>query len=103
MPTPSAEPRTEIAEMKDDEKEIARARRLLNGRPYLNTEQAAAYLGISVWRMKEMRKGQNGPRFRYHSRYVRYLIDDLVLWSRSTTGAPATPGRGPSKGEKSNG
>ena len=89
--------------MTDDDDEIARARRMVRGSPYLNTEQAAAYLGVSPWRMKAMRKARTGPRFRRHSRYVRYLIDDLVRWSRSTSPGAADPDRTRDRGETSDG
>ena len=79
--------------MSDHDDEIARARRMIRGSPHLNTEQAAAYLGISVWRMKAMRKAGTGPRYRFHSRYIRYLVDDLVLWSRSQSPVVADPDR----------
>ncbi|QCB55826.1 DNA-binding protein [Sphingopyxis sp. PAMC25046] len=89
--------------MADDDDEIARARGMVRGTPYLNTEQAAAYLGVSAWRMKALRKTGKGPRYRRHSRYVRYLIDDLVLWSRSTSEVAAEADRARSRGEKRDG
>lgn len=88
--------------MADDDDEIARARGTVRGSPYLNTEQAAAYLGVSAWRMKAMRKAGTGPRYRFHSRYIRYLIDDLVLWSRSTSQAATAPDRKRAGGEQAN-
>lgn len=89
--------------MADDDDEIARARRMVRGSPYLNTEQAAHYLGVSPWRMKALRKLGTGPRYRRHSRYVRYLIDDLVHWSRSTSQPAAHPDRAPGSGETNDG
>lgn len=89
--------------MADDDDEIARARRMIRGSPHLNTEQAAAYLGISVWRMKALRKAGNGPRYRFHSRYVRYLVDDLVLWSRSNSPVVTNPDAKRDNGENSDG
>ncbi len=89
--------------MADDDDEIARARGMVRGTPYLTTQQAAAYLGVSAWRMKALRKAGTGPRYRRHSRYVRYLIDDLVLWSRSTSEAVADPKFARGKAEKSDG
>lgn len=89
--------------MADDYDEIARARGMVRGSPYLNSEQAAAYLGVSVWRMKALRKAGTGPRYRFHSRYIRYLIDDLVLWSRSTSQVAKAPDRKREIGEKADG
>jgi hypothetical protein len=62
--------------------EIARAARARRGTPFLSTEQAAFYLGLSARKLQAMRASACGPRFRRHSRYVRYHIDDLDLWSK---------------------
>ncbi len=67
--------------MEDD---IARAGRAKKGSPFLNTEQAGFYLGLSARKLQEMRASGEGPRFRRHSRYVRYHIDDLEAWSEAT-------------------
>jgi hypothetical protein len=69
--------------------EIARAARAKKGSPFLSTEQAAFYLGLSPRKLQAMRSAAEGPRFRRHCRYVRYHIDDLDLWS---SGSPAAPG-----------
>lgn len=66
--------------------EIARATRAKKGSPFLSTEQAAFYLGLSARKMQAMRSAGAGPPFRRHSRYVRYHIDDLDLWSGQTGG-----------------
>jgi hypothetical protein len=66
--------------MIDDE--IARASRAKKGSPFLSTEQAAFYLGLSARKLQVMRAAGGGPTFRRHSRYVRYHIDDLDCWSR---------------------
>lgn len=63
----------------DDEN--VRAARAKKGSPFLSTEQAAFYLGISPRKMQSMRAAGEGPQFRRHSRYVRYHIDDLDAWS----------------------
>ena len=68
--------------MDDD---IARADRAKKGSPFLNTEQAAFYLGLSPRKLRALRTAGTGPRFRRHSRYVRYHIDDLALWSSGVT------------------
>ncbi|WP_155265517.1 helix-turn-helix domain-containing protein [Sphingomonas segetis] len=61
--------------------EIARAARARKGCPFLSTEQAAFYLGLSARKMQALRRDGAGPAFRRHSRYVRYHIDDLDEWS----------------------
>lgn len=71
--------------MDDD---IARAARAKKGSPFLSTEQAAFYLGLSARKLQTMRASGSGPRFRRHSRYVRYHIDDLDAWSRQSGEAP---------------
>jgi hypothetical protein len=68
--------------MDDD---IQRAERAKRGSPYLNTAQAAHYLGISVRTLQRMRAGNAadpGPLPRRHARMVQYHIDDLQAWSR---------------------
>lgn len=67
--------------MEDD---IARAARAKKGSPFLSTEQAGFYLGLSARKMQVMRAAGIGPRFRRHSRYVRYHIDDLDSWSNGS-------------------
>jgi transposase len=67
--------------------EIARAAKAKKGSPFLSTEQAAFYLGLSPRKLQAMRSVSAGPPFRRHSRYVRYHIDDLDSWSR-TSGDP---------------
>ena len=64
--------------MDDD---IARAARAKKGSPFLSTEQAAFYLGLSPRHMQLMRTSACGPEFRRHSRFVRYHINDLDAWS----------------------
>lgn len=67
--------------MEDD---VARASRAKRGSPFLNTEQAAFYLGVSPRKLQEMRSAGEGPPYRRHARYVRYHIDDLEVWSKET-------------------
>ncbi len=74
--------------------EIARARAAKQGSPFLNTEQAAAYLGLSPRQLQYMRAQCTGPRYRLHSRFVRYHVDDLAFWSRSTAPEPGARVRG---------
>ena len=65
----------------DTDDEIARAGRAKRGSPFLNTDQAAAYLKLSIRQLKRLRRAGKGPVFRRHSRYVQYHIDDLDAWS----------------------
>ncbi|WP_296615766.1 helix-turn-helix domain-containing protein [Sphingomonas sp.] len=67
--------------MADDD--IQRAERAKRGSPYLNTAQAAHYLGISERSMQRMRARNEGPVPRRHARMVQYHIDDLDAWSRA--------------------
>lgn len=67
--------------MDDD---IQRAARAKKGSPFLSTEQAAFYLGLSARKLQQMRAAGTGPGFRRHSRYVRYHIDDLDIWSKGS-------------------
>ena len=67
--------------MEDD---IQRAARAKKGSPFLSTEQAAFYLGLSARKLEQMRAAGTGPSFRRHSRYVRYHIEDLDSWSRDS-------------------
>jgi transposase len=68
----------------DDTDATKRAAHAKKGSPFLNTEQAAFYLGLCPRRLQALRSCGDGPRFRRHSRYVRYHIDDLDIWSRNT-------------------
>lgn len=61
--------------------EIARAAKAKKGSPFLNTDQAAFYIGLSRRTLEKMRTHGGGPRFRKHGRYVRYHIVDLDGWS----------------------
>lgn len=70
----------EGAEAVDDD--VTRASRARKGSPFLSTEQAAFYLGISPRQLQQMRGKGTGPFFRRHTRYIRYHIDDLDAWSR---------------------
>lgn len=70
----------------DSDSEIDRAGRARRGSPFLNTEQAAAYLKLSPRQLKRLRRAGKGPNFRRHSRYIQYHIDDLDGWSRGQAG-----------------
>lgn len=66
--------------------EIDRARAAKRGSPFLNTPQAAAYLGISIRLLLKFRRNGGGPIFRRHCRFVQYHIDDLNAWSEANSG-----------------
>jgi hypothetical protein len=68
-----------------DRDDIQRATSARRGSPFLNTEQAAAYLVLSSRQLKRMRVQGTGPVFRRHGRYVQYHIDDLDAWSRENS------------------
>jgi hypothetical protein len=51
--------------------------------PFLNTAQAAFYIGLSKRTLEKMRVIGGGPIYRKHGRYVRYHIDDLNAWSEA--------------------
>ena len=71
---------------------IDRADKARQGSPFLNTAQAAFYIGLSRRTLEKMRLTGDGPRFCKHGRYVRYHINDLDAWSeaerRSSTSDP---------------
>lgn len=60
-----------------------RAARARSGSPFLSPDQAAFYLSLSPRTLQEYRTAGTGPRYRRHSRHIRYHIDDLDAWSRS--------------------
>ncbi len=68
--------------MNDD---INRAANAKKGSPFLNTDQAAFYIGLSRRTLEKMRSQKVGPPFRRHGRYIRYHIDDLDRWSQTNT------------------
>jgi hypothetical protein len=67
-----------------DEDDIARALRARRANPFLSSQQAAYYLGLSNRQLERMRGSGKGPPFRRHCHHVRYHIDDLIVWSEST-------------------
>ena len=66
------------------EDDVARAARAKKGSPFLSTEQAAFYLGLSSRKLQSMRGEGTGPSFRRHARFVRYHIADLDRWSKDS-------------------
>ncbi len=87
--------------MDDD---IARAADAKKGSPFLTTDQAARYVGLSRQALEKMRRQGRGPRFRKHGRYVRYHIADLDEWSNArshtTTSEPDHPPVAPRAGDE---
>jgi excisionase family DNA binding protein len=81
-PAPSSRTRhhDEASIMDDD---IERAADAKKGSPFLTTDQAARYVGLSRQALEKMRRRGVGPRYRKHGRYVRYHIADLDAWSES--------------------
>jgi len=63
------------------ENQDIRASKARQQSPFLTTRESAHYLGLSRRTLEKMRITATGPRFRKHSRYVRYHIDDLDMWS----------------------
>ncbi len=62
---------------------IDRAERAKRGSPFLNTDQAAHYLGLSRRFLQKLRSKGEGPVHRHHSTMVQYHIDDLQHWSQA--------------------
>lgn len=74
----------------------ARAAQARSGSPYLNTAQAAYYLGLSPRTLERMRYLGCGPAYRKHAHRVRYFIVDLDCWSaeRQRRSTAENPGGG---------
>lgn len=53
-------------------------------RPYLNTQQAAHYLGIGWRKLMRLRAAGEGPEYRLHGRLIVYHPRDLEAWSQAT-------------------
>lgn len=51
------------------------------GSPYLTTQQAAYYLGVSTSYLESLRSHGKGPVYRRHSHRIHYHIDDIRAWS----------------------
>jgi len=68
--------------MMDEDDAINRAARARKGSPFLNTAQAAHYIGLAERTLETMRGHGQGPAFRRHGRFIRYHIDDLDAWSQ---------------------
>jgi hypothetical protein len=53
-------------------------------KPFLNTKEAAAWLGLTPNTLEKWRVQGGGPPYRKHGRYVRYHLDDLIAWSEAS-------------------
>ncbi|WP_136661347.1 helix-turn-helix domain-containing protein [Nitratireductor sp. XY-223] len=53
-------------------------------RTFLNSREAAEYLGLKPNTLAKMRVYGNGPKYRKHGFRVLYAIDDLNAWSEGT-------------------
>lgn len=51
--------------------------------PFLTTNQAGTYVGLSRRTLEKMRTTGDGPPYRKHGRYIRYHVADLEAWSAS--------------------
>jgi len=60
-----------------------RAAHAKRGSPYLNTDQAAHYLGVSRRHLQRLRAKAEGPKWRRHMTTVQYHVDDLIAWSEA--------------------
>ena len=67
----------------DNESDTSRAEEARNGSPFLDTLQAAHYVGLSHRTLEKFRTTGRGPAYRKHGRYVRYHIGDLDAWSKA--------------------
>jgi len=52
-------------------------------KPTLNCADAAKYVGLSVWWMKQARRTGRGPAYLRIGRTIRYRVDDLDDWIRA--------------------
>ena len=75
----------------DEDDDIAKAASARKGSPFLNTAQAAHYLGLSSRRLEEMREDGTGPIYRKHGAAVRYHINDLDGWSEASKRSSTHP------------
>jgi Helix-turn-helix domain len=80
-PVPTRPHRDERGTMQTADTENGRAEQARRGSPFLNTDQAARYLGLALRTLEKMRSQGRGPRFRRHGRYIRYHIAELDAWS----------------------
>ena len=48
---------------------------------FLNDEEAAEFLRVSVDTIRRWRLERKGPRYRRHGSLIRYAISDLIIFS----------------------
>lgn len=86
--TPAAltEPAEMTADLEQKISESARAAVAKRASPFLNTAQAAFFVGLSPRTLERMRLEDRGPCFRKHGRQVRYHIQALEDWSKGLAG-----------------
>lgn len=78
-----------------------RAARARKGGPFLDTRQAAFYVHLSHRTLEKKRGVGDGPCFRKHGRLVRYHIDDLDVWSKTSCRMTISHNKAPSGGRQS--
>ena len=76
--------------MEDDDFDRAGKARKVS--PFLTAKQAAHYLGLAAKTLANLRYRGEGPPHRRHSGQIRYHINDLEEWSRSTGRTPRNEG-----------
>lgn len=64
--------------------DLVRADPVRSKSPFLNTRQAAHYVGLSMRHLERLRRRGGGPPFRKHCRLVYYHVDELIAWSRTS-------------------
>lgn len=52
---------------------------------FLNSKQAADYLGLKPNTLAKMRVYGNGPKYRKHGFRVLYALEDLNAWSEASS------------------
>jgi predicted DNA-binding transcriptional regulator AlpA len=48
---------------------------------FMNTRDAAVFLGLSASTLNKMRCYGEGPRYYKFGKPVRYMLDDLIAWA----------------------
>jgi hypothetical protein len=70
----------------DDGRDALDADKARRGSPYLNTKEAARYLGLSSVTLRKRRCAGKDPQFVRVGRTVRYHIRDLVAFLKDANG-----------------
>src|ERR1700737_3639292 len=69
--------------------------------PFINTAQAAAYIGSSPGVMLNWRSQRRGPRYAGSNDFVPYRLADLDMWMSTRSGEVHHAGREPFAGAHS--